>query len=81
MKPRHVATFVKSDSAFTQFRGVLAASRHGLHPLSEGASDRPGTIQPEWPPFMRGCLRYRELLDEQLSHAARTGDELGARET
>jgi hypothetical protein len=26
---------------------------------------------PEWPQFLRGCIRYRQSLDEQLPHAAR----------
>jgi hypothetical protein len=29
---------------------------------------------PEWPEFMRGCVRYRQSLDEQLPHAPRTGE-------
>jgi hypothetical protein len=27
---------------------------------------------PEWPQFMRGCIRYRQSLDEQLPHAPRS---------
>ena len=27
---------------------------------------------PEWPQFLRGCLKYRESLDEQLPNAPRT---------
>jgi hypothetical protein len=27
---------------------------------------------PAWPQFLRGCLRYRESLDEQLPKAPRT---------
>ena len=27
---------------------------------------------PEWPQFLRGCLRYRESLDRQLPNAPRT---------
>ena len=27
---------------------------------------------PAWPEFLRGCLRYRESLDEQLPKAPRT---------
>ena len=27
---------------------------------------------PEWPQFMRGCIRYRQSLDTQLPHAPRT---------
>lgn len=30
---------------------------------------------PEWPAFMRGCVRYRESLDEQLPAAPRSPDE------
>ncbi|MGS1079820.1 hypothetical protein [Pseudoxanthomonas beigongshangi] len=27
---------------------------------------------PEWPQFLRGCIRYRQSLDRQLSDAPRT---------
>jgi hypothetical protein len=27
---------------------------------------------PEWPQFLRGCIRYRQSLDEQLPHAPRS---------
>jgi hypothetical protein len=30
---------------------------------------------PEWPQFMRGCIRYRQTLDEQLPSAPRTSGE------
>ncbi len=30
---------------------------------------------PAWPQFMRGCIRYRESLDEQLPEALRTTEE------
>ena len=30
---------------------------------------------PAWPQFMRGCVRYRQSLDEQLPGAKRTDDE------
>ena len=30
---------------------------------------------PAWPQFMRGCVRYRQSLDEQLPGAERTDDE------
>ncbi len=29
---------------------------------------------PGWPEFLRGCLRYRQSLDEQLPDAPRSGD-------
>jgi hypothetical protein len=30
---------------------------------------------PNWPQFMRGCIRYRASLDEQLPSAPRTDEE------
>jgi hypothetical protein len=30
---------------------------------------------PEWPQFLRGCIRYRQSLDAQLPDAPRTTDE------
>src|ERR1043165_6718167 len=30
---------------------------------------------PEWPVFLRGCLRYRQSLDEQLPQAPRSSNE------
>jgi hypothetical protein len=27
---------------------------------------------PDWPQFLRGCIRYRQSLDEQIPHAPRT---------
>jgi hypothetical protein len=30
---------------------------------------------PEWPRFLRGCIRYRESLDRQLPDAPRTDAE------
>jgi hypothetical protein len=32
---------------------------------------------PDWPQFMRGCVKYRESLDEQLRDAPRTRTEFG----
>jgi len=29
---------------------------------------------PEWPQFIRGCVAYRQSLDEQASHAPRTSE-------
>jgi hypothetical protein len=57
------------------------ASGHELcwhHPalwglLPEKAS--PALEVPEWPQFMRGCVRYRQSLDEQLPQAPRTTKE------
>jgi hypothetical protein len=30
---------------------------------------------PQWPQFLRGCVKYRESLDRQLVHAPRTDAE------
>lgn len=30
---------------------------------------------PDWPQFLRGCIRYRESLDEQAAGAPRTKQE------
>jgi hypothetical protein len=35
------------------------------------------THVPEWPQFMRGCIKYRQSLDEQLADSPRTLDEFG----
>ncbi|HEX6373346.1 MAG TPA: hypothetical protein VF006_30765 [Longimicrobium sp.] len=35
----------------------------------------PAPTVPEWPQFMRGCVRYRQSLDEQLPHAPRSHEE------
>ena len=35
----------------------------------------PQPTVPEWPQFMRGCIRYRQSLDEQLPDAPRSAFE------
>lgn len=32
-------------------------------------------VVPEWPEFLRGCIRYRQSLDEQLPRAPRSHEE------
>lgn len=57
------------------------ASGHALcwhHPalwalLPEQALSTP--VVPTWPAFMRGCIRYRQSLDEQLPDAPRSDEE------
>jgi hypothetical protein len=34
----------------------------------------PVPVVPEWPQFMRGCIRYRQSLDEQAGDAPRTSE-------
>ena len=42
--------------------------------LPEGASALPAI--PEWPQFLRGCVKYRESLDRELPQAQRIQEEL-----
>ena len=57
------------------------STRHELcwhHPqlwglLPEKADPLP--VVPDWPQFLRGCLRYRESLDRQLPTSPRTSTE------
>jgi hypothetical protein len=35
----------------------------------------PLPVVPDWPQFLRGCLRYRESLDRQLPGAPRSSEE------
>ena len=37
----------------------------------------PLPVVPEWPQFMRGCVRYRQSLDEQAGRARRSDQEFG----
>ena len=38
--------------------------------LPEKSDPQPAV--PDWPEFMKGCIRYRLSLDQQLPHAPRT---------
>jgi hypothetical protein len=35
----------------------------------------PAVAVPAWPQFMRGCIRYRQSLDEEAPHAPRVNTE------
>jgi hypothetical protein len=35
----------------------------------------PEIAVPEWPQFMRGCIQYRQSLDQQLPNAVRISEE------
>jgi len=59
------------------------ASGHALcwhHPdlwalLPDAAMHTP--FVPDWPQFLRGCIRYRQSLDQQLPQAPRIQQEYG----
>jgi hypothetical protein len=62
-------------------RGIRAhrdSSLHELcwhHPALWGLLPErtdPVPVVPEWPDFIRGCVRYRQSLDEQAPQAPRT---------
>lgn len=42
--------------------------------LPDGSDPLP--VVPEWPQFLRGCVRYRESLDREVPQAPRTDREL-----
>jgi hypothetical protein len=35
----------------------------------------PAVVVPAWPQFMRGCIKYRQSLDEQVPNAPRVNAE------
>lgn len=55
------------------------SSGHDLcwhHPALWGLlpdGDDPLPTVPDWPDFLRGCIRYRQSLDKQLPNAEREG--------
>jgi hypothetical protein len=65
----------------TKLRNAIRAHRDtSLHDLSWHHPDLWGLLPertdplpsvPEWPEFIRGCIRYRQSLDEQLPGAPR----------
>ena len=56
------------------------SSRHELcwhHPSLWGLLPEktdPLPVVPEWPEFMRGCIKYRQSLDKQAPQAPRTNE-------
>ena len=73
-----IAEAMRLRSAIRRHRD---ASGHALcwhHPemwslLPEAA--HPAIAVPEWPQFMRGCVRYRQSLDVQAPDSPRTAEE------
>ena len=67
----------------TAIRAHRDATGHGLcwhHPDMWALLPDPskgGQVVPDWPQFMRGCIRYRASLDRQLPQAPRTDGEYG----
>jgi len=78
------------DELIAEIKGLRAGIRihrdcsgHDLcwyHPhlwdlLPEKTENQP-TV-PDWPQFMRGCVKYRESLDAQCKQAPRSSQEFG----
>lgn len=73
-----VAEVVKLRNAIRVHRDATGHALCWHHPdmwnlLPEQSGVRP--VVPEWPVFLRGCIRYRLSLDEQLPDAPRSGEE------
>jgi hypothetical protein len=74
-----IAEVVKLRNAVRAHRDSTGHELCWHHPalwalLPEPSSVKP--VVPEWPVFLRGCLRYRESLDRQLPDAPRSDKEL-----
>ena len=68
----------KMRSAIRQHRDSSGQELCWHHPaLWSLLPDPPAQLPtvPEWPQFLRGCIRYRQSLDEQLPHASRSQEE------
>lgn len=69
-----IAEIKRLRAAIRQHRD---STRHELcwhHPQLWGVlpeKSDPQPVVPEWPQFLRGCIRYRQSLDEQLPNAPR----------
>jgi hypothetical protein len=70
-----IAEIKKLRAAIREHRDSTGQELCWHHPrlwgvLPEKADPLP--VVPEWPEFMRGCVRYRQSLDEQAPHAPRS---------
>ena len=77
-KEELIAEVVRLRTAIRKHRDSSAHDLCWHHPamwglLPEQSSAEP--VVPDWPEFLRGCIRYRESLDEQLPRARRTSQE------
>jgi hypothetical protein len=56
----------------------LRSGIRGHHPALWGLLPErtdPLPVVPSWPQFIRGCVRYRQSLDDELPHAKRSDAE------
>jgi hypothetical protein len=73
-----VAEVLRLRAGIRQHRDSTGHDLCWHHPdlwaLLPEATDPVPTV-PDWPEFMRGCIRYRQSLDTQLPGAPRTSEE------
>jgi hypothetical protein len=72
------AEVVKLRSAIRAHRDSSGQDLCWHQPALWALLPEPSTVVPEvpeWPAFLRGCVRYRQSLDEQLPQAPRTSEE------
>jgi hypothetical protein len=70
-----VATLVGVGLPFRTHRDSTGHVLCWHHPALWGLlpeKQDPLPVVPEWPEFMRGCVRYRQSLDQQAPDAPRT---------
>lgn len=73
-----IAELVKLRNAVRAHRDSTGHALCWHHPALWGLLPEQGAITPvvpEWPEFMRGCIRYRQSLDDQLPNAPRSHEE------
>ncbi|KGD99962.1 MULTISPECIES: hypothetical protein [Rhizobium/Agrobacterium group] len=82
-KMDHAALLATARAMRQAIRKHRDSSMHELcwhHPDMWALLPEPPTgkqIVPDWPQFMRGCIRYRQSLDQQLADAPRSNTEFG----
>ncbi|MBP1846378.1 hypothetical protein J2046_004653 [Rhizobium petrolearium] len=82
-KMDHAALLATARAMRHAIRTHRDSSMHELcwhHPDMWALLPEPPTgkqIVPDWPQFMRGCIRYRQSLDQQLADAPRSNREFG----
>lgn len=73
-----IATARRLRQGIRQHRDSSGHSLCWHHPALWGLLPErqdPLPVVPEWPQFLRGCIRYRQSLDDQVPRAPRSHDE------
>lgn len=73
-----IAEVIKLRDAIRAHRDSSGQGLCWHHPAMWSLLPEPSAVSPvvpEWPAFLRGCIRYRQSLDEQLPDAPRSPDE------